>query len=372
LIVIDFIDMEDRRNNRKVEQRLRDALSNDRARIQVGRISSFGLLELSRQRMNPSLAEAQQEVCAHCAGTGRVKTLDFSAISIIRALEVEGIRGKANEITITMATSVALYVMNHKRKLLNDLESRYGFSVLIETDDTMSTSHYKLEAATRAVAPKPAEGIRSVAMDDFDESMEDDAGEETETEETEEGSEARAPREDRGDRDGARRRRGRRGGRNRRGRERDAGEDDSQPNVDPEGNRIREENNEDDSIGNRVEGGEEDADGNSENNREGGNGRRRRGRRGGRGRGRGERGERGNDNGASNPQFRDAPGEPLLQESKPPRVDTHVHVQAPIQMVSTGTSARAPVSEPSPPRDYEKVNQAPEKKKKGWWNKLVE
>lgn len=385
LIVIDFIDMEDRRNNRKVEQRLRDALSNDRARIQVGRISSFGLLELSRQRMNPSLAEAQQEVCAHCAGTGRVKTLDFSAISIIRALENEGIRGKANEITLTMATSVALYIMNHKRGLLNDIEARYGFNVLIETDDTMSTSHYKLEAANRAVAPKASEGIRSVSVEVSDEDLVDEEFEEdTESEgaeasETRESRNNRGPREE-GDRERNGRRRGRRGGRNRRGgRDRDLQEG-GQPNVDPEGNHISEDNEDgDDSIGNRVEEEGNDANGNRgphegrENGREGG---RRRGRRGGRGRNNRDRGE-GNprENNDNRESFRDEPGQPLLQESRPPQTEKKVHAEAPIQMVSPATTAiraAAPADAPPPKRDYETVNQAPEKKKKGWWNKLVE
>lgn len=385
LIVIDFIDMEDRRNNRKVEQRLRDALSSDRARIQVGRISSFGLLELSRQRMNPSLAEAQQEVCAHCAGTGRVKTLDFSAISIIRALENEGIRGKANEITLTMATSVALYIMNHKRGILHDVEQRYGFTVLIETDDTMSTSHYKLEAASRAIAPKPAEGIRSIAMNDDVGAFDDtEAEDDTQDEGDEEISEAREPRGDRSERperDGERggRRRGRRGGRNRRGgRDRDAQDGDQQPAVDPNGNRIVEEFEGDESIGNRIERdpeeGRDDNRGNREGGREGGG--RRRGRRGGRGRGNGDRNGGNREPRADNnnrQSFRDEPGQPLLQEDRPPRTDAQVHAQAPIQIVPNHTPARAVSSEAPPaPREYEKVNQEPEQKKKGWWNKLVE
>ncbi|PZQ45900.1 MAG: ribonuclease [Micavibrio aeruginosavorus] len=358
LVVVDFIDMEDRRNNRKVEQRLRDALSNDRARIQVGRISSFGLLELSRQRLNPSLAEAQQEICAHCAGTGRVKTLDFSAISIIRALEVEGIKGKSNEITLTMATSVALYIMNHKRKLLNDLEERYGFVVLIETDDTMSTSHYTLEGAMRALAPKPSEGIRSVAVDDsFDESAEEEEIEE----EGSEGEErtARQPSDrnrsqgershDRGEGEG-RRRRGRRGGRNR-GRR-----DENGAPSENNGNRAESEEDIDDSIGNRAEESDErdDSRGNREP-REGGEGRRRRGRRGGRNRG--GRGDRA-------PQQE---GGQLLKESPAPHTDPQFHAAPPIQVVATPSN-----DTPPPSRDYETVNQAPEKKKKGWWNKLVE
>lgn len=377
LVVIDFIDMEDRRNNRKVEQRLRDALSTDRARIQVGRISSFGLLELSRQRLNPSLAEAQQEICAHCAGTGRVKTLDFSAISVLRALEVEGIKGKNNDICLTMAPSVVLYIMNNKRRLLNDIEARYGFAVSFITDETMSTSQFKLETAPRC-APKISEGITSVAMDvsnddDFAETdMEE--GDEEEAVSISQNNEQRGDRSERGQEErgeGGRRRRGRRGGR---GRGRDRGDRGPRPEGDAafddsHGNVVTEEHFPDDDIGNRApaEDGRDDNRGNREP-REGREGGRRR--RGGRGRGRGgDRGDRApRDNGSGNGE--DAPRAPL-REDRPPHIEPQVHVAAPIQVVARPSNDRQPPETPAP-RDYEKVNEAPEKKKKGWWNKLVE
>ena len=375
LVVIDFIDMEDRRNNRKVEQRLRDALSSDRARIQVGRISSFGLLELSRQRLNPSLAEAQQEVCAHCAGTGRVKTLDFSAISIIRALEVEGIKGKANEITLTMATSVALYIMNNKRRLLNDLENRYGFNVMIETDDTMSTSHYKLETATRAAAPKISEGIRSVAIeDDEDDVTEDDSeGEASESEERS-SQNNNADRSERGEGD-KRRRRGRRGGRGR-GRDRDRTEgnrEEGEAGDDSRGNLMADEFEGDDDIGNRAERDPEEGRDQNRGNREPREGgERNRRRRGGRGRGRDrDRAERPSIENGEEPQ----PRERDLREGRPQNNDAPTPQAAqPVQAVraSNAPSNDVHVSEPPAPRAYETVNEAPEKKKKGWWNKLVE
>lgn len=372
LVVIDFIDMEDRRNNRKVEQRLRDALSTDRARIQVGRISSFGLLELSRQRLNPSLAEAQQEVCAHCAGTGRVKTLDFSAISVLRALEVEGIKGKNTDICLTMAPSVVLYIMNNKRRLLNDIEARYGFAVSFITDETMSTSQFKLETVARS-APKISEGITSVAMDvSNDDDISEGDIEEGDDEEApvisqnnERGERSERNNEERGE--GGKRRRGRRGGR---GRGRDRGDRGPRPEGDASsdeshGNVIATENFPDDDIGNRApsEDARDDNRGNREP-REGREGGRRR--RGGRGRGRGgERGDRGpreNSNGNAQPR---------LREDHPPHVEPQVHAAPPIQVVARPSNDRQPV-EVSAPRDYEKVNQAPEKKKKGWWNKLVE
>ncbi len=375
LVVIDFIDMEDRRNNRKVEQRLRDALSTDRARIQVGRISSFGLLELSRQRLNPSLAEAQQEVCAHCAGTGRVKTLDFSAISVLRALEVEGIKGKNTDICLTMAPSVVLYIMNNKRRLLNDIESRYGFAVTFITDETMSTSQFKLEAVARS-APKISEGITSVAMDvSNDDGMAEAEAEEGDEEDisaiSQNNERSERPEHSGEDREGGRRRRGRRGGR---GRGRDRGDRGPRPEGDASfddshGNTVQTEDFPDDDIGNRAPGedGRDDTRGNREP-REGREGGRRR--RGGRGRGRGgERGDRSDrgprdNNGNGNAQ-------PRLREDHPPHVEPQVHVAAPIQVVARPSNDTQP-AEASVPRDYEKVNQAPEKKKKGWWNKLVD
>lgn len=367
LVVIDFIDMEDRRNNRKVEQRLRDALSSDRARIQVGRISSFGLLELSRQRLNPSLAEAQQEVCAHCAGTGRVKTLDFSAISIIRALEVEGIKGKGNDVILTMATSVALYIMNNKRRLLNDIETRYGFDVRIETDDTMSTSHYKLETTARS-APKISEGIKTVAVEDSGEDFEEIEEEEEEVSSESENNEA--GRNDRPERDGeggSRRRRGRRGGRNRRGRDRDFGENRPQGESDENrGNVAEGEDDADDNIGNRAERDPEEGRDQNRGNREPREGGNRNRNRGGRGRGRNR------NNGDRPPRENQQQGNqrpPQLREDRPPSADPQVHAAPPIHVVARLSNDR---QEQAQPRDYEKVNEAPEQKKKGWWNKLVE
>ncbi len=145
LVVIDFIDMEDRRNNRKVENRLRDALSSDRARIQVGRISSFGLLELSRQRLNPSLMEAQFQKCEHCEGVGTVKTLDFAAITAMRALEEEGIKNNVAELSLNVPNNVAVYILNNKRSMLADIEKRYDFRIHIRTDDDLKPSEFRLD-----------------------------------------------------------------------------------------------------------------------------------------------------------------------------------------------------------------------------------
>ncbi|MCI5059800.1 MAG: ribonuclease E/G [Alphaproteobacteria bacterium] len=149
LVVIDFIDMEERRNNRKVENKLRDALSDDRARIQVGRISSFGLLELSRQRLNPSLTEAQFEKCPHCEGSGVVKTLDFAAISAMRALEEEGIKGRAKEVSLNVPNNVAVYILNNKRSWLNDIEDRYNLTIHIRVDEELKPSEFRIDILAR-------------------------------------------------------------------------------------------------------------------------------------------------------------------------------------------------------------------------------
>lgn len=145
LIVIDFIDMEESRRNREVERRLKDALRSDRARIQLGRISPFGLLEMSRQRMRPSLFESSTEVCPHCGGTGRIRTVESLALQVLRRLEEEGQRGSDAELTATMPTSVALYILNKKRDHLAAIEQRHSFRISIETDDHLTTDAFVIE-----------------------------------------------------------------------------------------------------------------------------------------------------------------------------------------------------------------------------------
>ncbi len=152
LVVIDFIDMEDHRNNAKVERKLRDALSTDRARIQVGRISSFGLLELSRQRLNPSLTEAQFQKCPHCKGVGHIRTVDSASILALRPLEEEGIRSRAGQVFLSVPNEIALYILNQKREMLADIERRYGFTVFIRVDEELAPTGYKLESLKAAAS----------------------------------------------------------------------------------------------------------------------------------------------------------------------------------------------------------------------------
>src|SRR5258708_33169169 len=111
----------------EVEHKMKEAMRNDRASIQIGRISAFGLLEMSRQRLRPSLLEHSTEICPHCAGTGRIRSLESGALHALRAIEEEGVRRKAGEIVGSVPPNVALYLLNQKRHTLSEIEKRYGF-----------------------------------------------------------------------------------------------------------------------------------------------------------------------------------------------------------------------------------------------------
>ncbi len=145
LIVIDFIDMETRKHNSMVEKRLKEALKNDRARIQVGHISHFGLMEMSRQRLRPSLAETSFITCPHCGGTGHVRSTESAAIHVLRGIEEEGAKRRAAEIVVYAAPQVALYILNHKRERLSEIEQRYSMRVLCLGDEGQLSSHYRIE-----------------------------------------------------------------------------------------------------------------------------------------------------------------------------------------------------------------------------------
>ena len=170
LIVIDFIDMDERRNNASVEKRFKDKLKTDRARIQVGRISGFGLMEMSRQRLRPGMLEATTQMCSHCHGTGLLRSDDNVTLSILRALEEEGVRGRSKEVLIKAPISIANALMNGKREHIADIEARYGMSVRIECDPTLVSPDYAIEkfkTATRIV-PEAAPVVASVVMMDDD------------------------------------------------------------------------------------------------------------------------------------------------------------------------------------------------------------
>ena len=156
LIVIDFIDMEARRNNAMVERRLKDALRNDRARIQVGSISHFGLMEMSRQRLRPSIAESSFVPCSHCAGSGFMRGTESSALHVLRAIEEEAGRRKAGEILVHAASSVALYVLNNKRAWLAEIESHHHMTVHLAGDDSLIPPAVRIDKIRPYIAPPDA------------------------------------------------------------------------------------------------------------------------------------------------------------------------------------------------------------------------
>ncbi|MDA7635202.1 Rne/Rng family ribonuclease [Alphaproteobacteria bacterium] len=137
LVVIDFIDMEVNRNRNTVERKLKEAMKSDRARVQIGSISQFGLLEMSRQRLRPSLNEAVSDLCPHCHGTGRIRSVESAALAIIHQIEAEAARKSRKKLTVAMAAEVALYILNHKRDLIVDLEARYDMNIVLEQDNSL-------------------------------------------------------------------------------------------------------------------------------------------------------------------------------------------------------------------------------------------
>jgi ribonuclease E len=145
LIVIDFIDMEDYRNNREVERRLTEALSTDRARVQVGRISNFGLMELSRQRLRPSLMETHFETCHYCQGAGTIRTKPTAALRVIRAIEDEAMKGRTEELHVEVPTEIGMYILNEKRDILSAIEGRNKIKIFIRFNDTLHVSEFTLD-----------------------------------------------------------------------------------------------------------------------------------------------------------------------------------------------------------------------------------
>lgn len=181
LIVIDFIDMDERKNNTAVEKRLKDKLKTDRARIQVGRISGFGLLEMSRQRLRPGMIEATTQPCPSCHGTGLIRSDDNMALQVLRQIEEEGTRNRSREVLVKAPVAIANFIMNQKREHIIQIEARYGLSVRIEGDPHLVSPDFTMEkfkTATRVV-PEPTAPVVSASMA----LMEDIDAEEEEAEE---------------------------------------------------------------------------------------------------------------------------------------------------------------------------------------------
>ena len=184
LIVIDFIDMDERRNNASVEKRMKDRLKSDRARIQVGRISGFGLMEMSRQRLRPGMIEATTQPCSTCHGTGLIRSDDNLALSVLRQIEEEGTRRRSREVLVKCPVGIANFLMNQKREHVAQIEARYGMSVRIEGDPALISPDFTLEkfkTATRVVKEVASTAISATAalMDDIDSEEPDEIDEVT-------------------------------------------------------------------------------------------------------------------------------------------------------------------------------------------------
>jgi ribonuclease E len=235
LVVIDFIDMESNGHIRKVEKAMKDALKNDRARIQVGRISSFGLMEMSRQRLRTGVLEASTRPCPHCEGSGLMRTASSAGLSALRMLEEEAARGRGARIVLRAGREAAVYLLNRKRGEIGEIEARYGVVVEVLIDDGFEGARMAVESH----GPPPAERPRPLPLatpeaDEADEDEDEEIVEEDEEDAPEEdeasadprrGREEREEREDRKDGGRRRRRRGRRGGRRRERPEGEPGEE---------------------------------------------------------------------------------------------------------------------------------------------------
>ncbi|MCZ4430554.1 ribonuclease E/G [Agrobacterium sp. SOY23] len=184
LVVIDFIDMEEKRNNRAVEKKLKDCLKNDRARIQVGRISHFGLLEMSRQRIRASVLESTTQVCQHCGGTGHVRSESSIALHVLRGIEEYLLRNTTHNITVRTTPETALYLLNHKRGTIVDYEGRFGVSIIIAADSGVGAQHFAIDRGEAVENPVKIESLIQMLPnfveeeDDFVAEVEEDEDEE--------------------------------------------------------------------------------------------------------------------------------------------------------------------------------------------------
>ncbi len=380
LVVIDFIDMEENRNNRAVERRMKDALKNDRARIQVGRISHFGLLEMSRQRLRPGLLEGSFKPCPHCEGRGIVRSIPSCGLGVLRQIEEYLQKGRSDNLTVKCAREVAFYLLNEKRDSLLSLEQQYGISIFLVpgAEDVRGTTAMIERAPDRekiqrriASAPVQMDSAFSTEPEVEEEIIDDDVSEgDIEGSSVEQVEAREEPRQGESEqRDGGRRRR-RRG---RRGQRRD--EPNGQPSAEQSASSSEGE------LENQAEPAENDFDAASvetldgtpasEGEQSSEPGREKRGRRRGKfGRNR----ERGGERGAERPRGERPPrtDEPRGEngsEHRAPRVESFVAAPA-AQPVIINIPDFVPDPEPrkwQPPAPT--VVAAPKERKGGWWSK---
>ncbi len=382
LVVIDFIDMEEGRNNRSVEKRFKDALRADRARIQVGRISTFGLLEMSRQRRRSGIVDGTTHACPTCGGAGAVRSHEMAALRILRSAEHEAGAGEAGLLQVKVAIDVALYILNHKRDWLKRIEENYGVTVEVTADASKAGDNFEIEktGARKEVLDAPV-----IVRADTTETIEPDA--EVEEIAADDAAEDDA-RSDAGEERGGRKRRRRRGGRREgRGPEQAARmsgdpQAEEQPSVDLGDDEPRPRRDDD--------AGEQRADGDAER---GGKRRRRRGRRGGR---RNERRPEGAEESATNGAGPDAdsggaigdhasftsdatPDHEPSNDDAPVRRDIVAETPEPAAGASwreperdrepAGREAEASRAKPAPDLPPDISPEQPQQPKKGWWRK---
>jgi ribonuclease E len=392
LIVIDFIDMDESRNNRAVERKMKEALKSDRARIQVGRISHFGLLEMSRQRIRSSVLESSTEVCPHCGGTGHVRAVSSVALQLVRAVEETLLKGATHNLIVRSRSEVAIYVLNHKRAHLRMLEERFKISIAVTVDPTLTGApSFAIDRGEQIMSIDQAKAIAATIRPDTipayegesPEDMGDDVLDEIEAEGEELSAEDAGDTTEAGDEGrerGARRKR-RRG---RRGRGRDG-----EPREQFESPDIAAAESGDDDAADAGEAEADEAEGDAETiaaNGDGDKRRRRRGRRGGRRnrRGRDEEGHDGDEASASNGEraldadsiaprtfgnghdgngHDDAP-QPSIASEAPPAAPTPAE-RAPVEAASVKPEPAQPAVSTSPepeaerPRRRSTVREAP-------------
>ncbi len=415
LIVIDFIDMDERRNNHTVERRLKDALKHDRARIQVGRISHFGLLEMSRQRIRSSVLESSTEKCPICGGSGHVRSVSSVTLALLRAIEEMLLKGATHNLVVRTRAEVALYVLNQKRSHLRGLEERFRITITVSADPTVVGSQaflidrgeqvHSADAAREIVASASTvlPPMEDETVGEFIPEEEETAAESESEGEPEIASAPEAEREG-----GPRRRRRRRGGRGRNGREMRESSPPAEASSDHDASAETSEAVEE--AFSPPEGHEAQSDAGDSESRDGSRRRRRRGRRGGR------RHRRNGENGhqprhdQDGPQFQPEHGEPgyssqpqsddhaepmsAAQESAPPSPSPVATVSEvprepapePMQVAAPaseqprrGSTVREPVSSFTAPASAPAAapvisssgNEDPTPPKRGWWGRKL-
>lgn len=385
LIVIDFIDMDENRNNRAVERKIKECLKSDRARIQIGRISHFGLMEMSRQRLRPSLLESSSDPCPTCGGSGIVYSIESAAMRALRALEDEALRGQFTEVSIFVPGPIALYLLNQKRPSITSIEDRYGLTILVRSDDTLIAPDFRVERGGDKREPVAQPEMPEVEEEEDELEADDDTAAETEKEAT--GDDDDQPRK--------RRRRGRRGGRRRR-RDADGNLIPREEDSNGEGEAVQEANADGseepstESANGEAEAASDDAkDGDGEEKRP-----RARRRRGGRGRrGRGERSEtKASEDGEQSDATEDktdtasentsdqptdvpeATGlsspDPVEDAPSAPAPATESEPE-PMPIAAAVVEPEGPESSPSPVSEPETSDEPAQPKKRGWWSRAI-